>query len=77
MNRTIKGADYSFARPNLKKLYDLGFRFIGRYATGRGKALTRDELKAIHAAGLALGPLYFEAGGNRAGADAPPGSRTR
>jgi hypothetical protein len=66
MNRTIRGVDYSFARPNLKKLHDLGYRFVGRYVTGRGKALTRDELKAIHAAGLALGPLYFEAGGNRA-----------
>jgi hypothetical protein len=62
MNRMIRGVDYSFARPNLKKLYDLGYRFVGRYATGRGKALTRDELHAIWNAGLALGPLYMEPG---------------
>jgi hypothetical protein len=60
MNRTIKGVDYSFARPNLNTLYRLGYRFVGRYATGRGKAITLTERREIEKAGLAIGPLFFE-----------------
>lgn len=46
-------------------LYDAGYRYVGRYLTGTvggttSKAMTRDEIKSIFAAGLNIFPIFQE-----------------
>lgn len=50
----IEGVDYAWARPSPAGLYAAGKRFAARYLYGStaGKALTKSELDALHAAGL-------------------------
>jgi hypothetical protein len=67
MNRTIRGVDYSFDRANLAQLKAQGYKFVIRYLTGSGKALTVAELKDLKAHGLAVGVVYETTAG-RAGA---------
>jgi hypothetical protein len=67
MNRTIRGVDYSFDRANLAELKRLGYRFVIRYLTGSGKALSVAERKDLEAHGLAVGVVYETTAG-RAGA---------
>jgi hypothetical protein len=50
MNRTIRGVDYSFDRANLAELKRLGYRFVIRYLTGSGKALTRGRAQGPRSA---------------------------
>lgn len=66
MNRTVKGLDYSFARPNLDQVKAQGFHFVVRYLTGSGKALTGGEIAELRKRGLAVA-VVFESSGNRAG----------
>ena len=45
--------------------YDAGYRYVGRYLTGTvggttSKAMTRDEIKSIFAAGLNIFPIFQE-----------------
>lgn len=54
--------DYSFARPDLKKIKSLGYDGVMRYLSyGSAKNLTADELKAIFKAKLKCG-LVWETG---------------
>lgn len=54
--------DYSFARPDLKKIKNLGYDGVMRYLSyGSAKNLTADELKAIFKAKLKCG-LVWETG---------------
>lgn len=54
----MKGCDYSFARPPIPALRHAGIQFVMRYVTGRGKAITTVEFKALRHAGLAVGFVY-------------------
>lgn len=53
---SIEGVDYSVARPKPSELYKAGKRFACRYLYGTlaGKAVTRSEIDALRAAGLAV-----------------------
>jgi hypothetical protein len=66
MNRTIRGVDYSFDRANLAELKRLGYRFVIRYLTGSGKALTVAERRDLEAHGLAVGVVYETTAGRAA-----------
>lgn len=53
----IEGVDYSLARPDPTCLFKAGKRFASRYLSppgGINKDLTRDEAKALSAAGIAI-----------------------
>lgn len=69
----MKGADYSFARPSMSSLTSLGVRWVGRYLTGTGKALTVPERDELHAAGVGIVAI-FEAGASDAIRGAGQGS---
>lgn len=69
----MKGADYSFARPSMSSLTSLGVRWVGRYLTGAGKALTVPERDELHAAGVGIVAI-FEAGASDAIRGAGQGS---
>jgi hypothetical protein len=75
MNRTIRGVDYSFDRANLAELKRLGYRFVIRYLTGSGKALTVAERRDLEAHGLAVGVCYETTAGRAA--CGPRGRRAR
>lgn len=52
----IRGVDFAFSHPDPAGLYDLGFRFAGRYI-GAGtddKQLHADEIASLNGAGLAI-----------------------
>lgn len=60
-----QGVDFAFSHPDPHGLYDLGFRFAGRYI-GAGtddKQLHADEIAALNGAGLAIVSLVE--GGSR------------
>jgi hypothetical protein len=56
-----KGCDYSWARPSVAELRAEGISFAGRYLTGGGKALTREEAHRLSQGRIALFSI-FEAG---------------
>lgn len=63
------GMDYSFARPDPKKIFDAGFRHVGRYLwkpkydDGRtNKGLSKEEYDALTKAGLKVWLIYEEDG---------------
>lgn len=58
--------DYSFARPDAGVIAAAGYVGAVRYLRGRGKAITRAEQDALHAAGLAVGYVE-ESTASRAG----------
>lgn len=62
----IRGADYAWSKPSPAALAAAGCRFVARYLTGAGKALTPPEVAGIRAAGLDL-VLIFEESGSMAG----------
>ena len=62
---TIEGVDFSFGRPGGAALAAAGKRFVLRYITGAGKALTAAEITDYQAHGLDIG-LIFESTANRA-----------
>jgi hypothetical protein len=66
MNRSVRGLDYSFGRPNLSTVKAQGYKFVLRYLTGHGKALSGAERRDIEAHKLGLG-VVFESSANRAG----------
>lgn len=52
-----KGVDYSFGRPDPAEMARLGYRFAVRYISTRidhPKNITADEIKRLHAAGIAV-----------------------
>jgi hypothetical protein len=56
---TIEGVDFSYDRPGGAALAAAGKRFVVRYITGAGKALTAAEIADYHAHGLSIA-LVFE-----------------
>lgn len=65
---TVRGVDYSWARPGGRAIREAGFTFAMRYvpySDDGGKGLTRDELVDLHANGIAVG-LVFETTAGRA-----------
>lgn len=65
---TVRGVDYSWARPGGKAIREAGFTFAMRYVPypgDGGKGLTRGEVDDLHANGVAVG-LVFESTANRA-----------
>jgi hypothetical protein len=69
----IEGVDFSFARPGGAALSAAGKRFVVRYLTVNGKALTAQEVTDYHAHGLGIA-LVFESTADRARQGAPAGS---
>lgn len=55
-----QGLDYSWGRPNLGQVKQLGYEFVVRYlaAAGGGKEITSNEAAAIRGAGLNLALVY-------------------
>lgn len=51
--------DYSWGRPSPQKMAAFGIKAVCRYLTGSGKAVTRAEIDALHAAGIGV-VLNFE-----------------
>lgn len=70
---SLRGVDYSDARPNVGQLWQAGIRYVARYigAGGVEKRLTRDEALSLNRAGLPIVSLV-EGGEN----DALQGSAT-
>jgi len=62
---TIEGVDFSWARPGGAALVASGKRFVVRYLTGDGKALTAAEVADYHDHGLSIA-LVFETTKGRA-----------
>jgi hypothetical protein len=54
----MKGCDYSFARPDIHAMRQAGIQFVMRYVTGRQKAITSLEFKALRAHGMAVGFVF-------------------
>mgnify|MGYP001386332273 CR=1 FL=1 len=54
--------DYSWARPDLRAVKNSGVTGVIRYLTGSGKALSRQEIDQIRAAGLTLTLVYETTG---------------
>lgn len=59
---SLRGVDYSFARPDPKMLVSRGVKHVGRYLHDSGKGLTRPEYDSLRAAGLEVW-LIFERDG--------------
>jgi len=66
--RMTQVIDYSFSRPAPSDIAGAGYVGVIRYLSGGGnrKDITRDELDALHGAGLAVG-LVWETTASRAG----------
>jgi Domain of unknown function (DUF1906)/Abnormal spindle-like microcephaly-assoc'd, ASPM-SPD-2-Hydin len=63
----LSGVDYSWGRPNVNQLFNLGYAFVVRYVggtTGSGKNISYSEAQAITAAGLEI-VLVFESTASR------------
>lgn len=56
----ILAFDYSWARPSPASMAEFGVRYVCRYLYSEGKGVTRDEVDALHAAGIGV-VLNFEA----------------
>lgn len=69
----IEGVDLSFARPGGAALSAAGKRYVVRYLTGDGKALTAQEVTDYHAHGLGIA-LVFESTRGRAKEGAAAGT---
>lgn len=66
---SLPGMDYSFSRPDPKKIFDAGFRHVGRYLWSEkqsngstNKGLSKAEYDALVAAGLKVWLIYEEDG---------------
>lgn len=57
------GCDYSTMPSSPANIVAATYRFVGRYLWVGGKGLTATEVTELHAAGLEIGPLYFESTG--------------
>ena len=69
---TIEGVDLSYARPGGAAISAAGKRFVVRYLTGAGKALTAAEIADYHAHGLGIA-LVFESTKGRVLGGVPAG----